>query len=56
MILVRGTVAVGGKLTPRIWPSVVFFGFLAVAILYSQAPHTRSPDQDHGGIPHHTHP
>lgn len=36
-ILVRGTVAVGDKLTPMIWPTLALFGFAVVAILYSQA-------------------
>ena len=36
-IAVRGTVAVGDKLTPIIWPSLAFFGVAMVAILYSQA-------------------
>lgn len=36
-IFVRGTVAVGDKLTPRIWPSMAFFAVAMVAILYSQA-------------------
>ncbi len=36
-VVVRGTVAVGDKLTPLIWPTMAFFGIALLAIAYSSA-------------------